>query len=289
MPRWPIDLMHGVNDGLAVGADVLDAAVEIEDPVERLGRRRDVVGLGAEHDDRRADAAQIDALAVGRDDTGSRELVADEQLVGDELHLLGVEEDMPAPPFLEFKVAGRFGVDLGIEIVLLGPIGVGRVEVLEIADEPRAVELAGAEIAHQRGEPGAAEQAAGIAHGIFAVHAGPIGERRAGNDDRTEQLGPLGGDHHHRPACLAIADHRRLAVGLGVKGDDALEKRRLGHHDVLDRLARDRLGQEADEVAGMACLEGHADFALRLEPADARSVTGARIDDDEGPLLVVRP
>ena len=48
-----------------------------------------------------------------------------------------------------------------------------------------------------------------------------------------------------------------------------------------------RLGQEADEVAGMAGLEGHADFALRLEAADARAVAGARIDDDEWPLLVI--
>ena len=78
-----------------------------------------------------------------------------------------------------------------------------------------------------------------------------------------------------------------LPSAPGVKRDDVLKKRRLGHHDVLDSLAWDRLGKEADEVAGMACLEGHADFALRLEPADARSVAGARIDDDERPLLVI--
>ena len=143
---------------------------------------------------------------------------------------------MPAPPFLEFEVAGSFGVDLGIEIVLLGPVGVGGVEVLEIADEPGAVELAGAEIAHQRREPSASKQAAGIAHGIFAVHAGPIGERRAGNDDRTKKLGPLGGDHHHRPAGLAIADDRRLAVGFRVERDHALKKGGLSAHDVLNGL-----------------------------------------------------
>jgi hypothetical protein len=66
------------------------------------------------------------------------------------LHLLGVEQDMPAPPFFELEVAGRFGVDLGIKIVLLGPVSVGGVEILEIADKPGAVEFAGAEIAHQR-------------------------------------------------------------------------------------------------------------------------------------------
>ena len=43
------------------------------------------------------------------------------------------------------------------------------------------------------------------------------------------------------------------------------------------------LGQETDEVAGMPGLEGDADFAVRLEAADARAVPGARIDDDKGP------
>ena len=57
--------------------------------------------------------------------------------------------------------------------------------------------------------------------------------------------------------------------------------------DVLNGLTRDGLGQEADEVAGMAGLKGHADLALRLEAADAGAVAGAWIDDDERPLLVI--
>src|SRR5262249_55124632 len=46
-----------------------------------------------------------------------------------------------------------------------------------------------------------------------------------------------------------------------------------------------RIRQEADEVAGMPCLEGDADFAISLEAPDARTVASARIDDDEGALL----
>src|SRR5215468_10353042 len=145
-------LMHGVDDGLSPGTNVVDATVEIENPAKRLGGRRDVVCFGAKHDDRRADAAQINGLTVCRNDTGSSELVADEQLIGDELHLFGVEQDMAAPPLLKFEVAGGFGVDLGVEIVLLGPIGVGRVEVLEVADEPRTIAIAGTEIAYHSGE-----------------------------------------------------------------------------------------------------------------------------------------
>ena len=89
--------------------------------------------------------------------------------------------------------------------------------------------------------------------------------------------------HHDRPAGLAIADHAGLAVGLGMQRDDLFEKDRLGARDVLDRLAGHRLGQEADEVAGMAGLERDADLAVGLEAADAGAVAGARIDDDERP------
>ena len=101
------------------------------------------------------------------------ELVADEQLIGDELHFLGVEQYMPAPPLLEFEIARRLGVDLGIEVVVLRPEGVGRVEVLEVRHEPRAVELAVAEIAHQCGEPSAAQQAASVAHRVLPAARQP--------------------------------------------------------------------------------------------------------------------
>ena len=39
---------------------------------------------------------------------------------------------VPAPPLLEFEIAGCLTVDLGIEVVVLRPEGVGRVEVLEV-------------------------------------------------------------------------------------------------------------------------------------------------------------
>src|SRR5262249_31803396 len=89
----------------------------------------------------------------------------------DELHLLGVELDVTAPPALEAEIAWRLRVDLGIEVVLLGPQRVGGVLVLEILHQPGAVELAVAEIARERGQPAAAQEAAAVAHGILAVHA----------------------------------------------------------------------------------------------------------------------
>ena len=61
----------------------------------------------------------------------------------------GGEQHRAAPPFLEFEIAGSLGIDLGIEVVRLLPIGVGRMQRLEIRDQMRAVENAVAEIARQ--------------------------------------------------------------------------------------------------------------------------------------------
>ena len=77
-----------------------------------------------------------------------------------------------------------------------------------------------------------------------------------------------------------------LAVGVGMQLDHPLEERRLGSHDVLDRLPRHRLGQEADEITRMAGPHRDADLAVGLEPAD-RPMAGTRVDDDERPLLLI--
>ena len=67
--------------------------------------------------------------------------------------------------------------------------------------------------------------------------------------------------------------------------DHALEKRRFGSRDVFDRLARNRLRPKADEVTRMARTQGDADLAVRFEAADARSMSRARVNDNEGPLF----
>ena len=279
--------VNAVDDGLAVGADVVDAAVEVENPAQRLLRWRDVVALGAEADDRRGDVAQVDPDPVAGHDLGRGELVADEQVVDDPLHLLGIEEDVAAPPFLEAEIARALGVDLGVELVLLAPKGVGRVHVLEILDQGRAVEDAMAQIARECRQPAATIEPTRIAHRVLAVHAGPIGQRRTRDDHRAEQLGPDGGHQHDGPAALAVADHHGLAVGVGMQLDHPLEERRLGSHDVLDRLPRHRLGQEAYEVTRMAGPHRDADLAVGLEPADPRPMPGTRVDHDERPLLLI--
>ena len=179
------------------------------------------------------------------------------------------------------------GVDLRIEVVELGPVGIRGIEVLEIVDEVGAVELAVAEIPGERREPGAAEQASGVAQRILAADAGPIRERRAGEQDRADEIRGERGEHHQRPAALAIADHERFVVRVRMQLAQLAHERDLGRAHRFDGLARQRLREEHDEVARMPRLERDADLAVDLEAADARAVTGARIDHHEGALVRV--
>ena len=55
--------------------------------------------------------------------------------------------------------------------MVLLPQRVRRIEVLEVLDEVRAVELAAAKIARQQRHPGAAGEAARVAHRVVAVVA----------------------------------------------------------------------------------------------------------------------
>ena len=104
--------VNRVDDRLPVGPDLIDVGVEIENPVQRLLRRRDIVALGAEYQDRRSDIAQIDRLAVRHLDPAGGEIVADEEFIDDELDLLGIQIDMSTPPAFEFEVSLGLGIDL---------------------------------------------------------------------------------------------------------------------------------------------------------------------------------
>ena len=116
------------------------------------------------------------------------------------------------------------------------------------------------------------------------MRARPVGQRRAGDHDRADQIRPDGAHHHDLPAGLAVADQARLAlrfrVQLGNLGDEA----RLGAANVLDGLTWNRVLQEADEVTGMPGLQHLADLALMLHPANARPLPGTRIENDERTL-----
>src|SRR6185312_10177742 len=102
--------VHRVDDGLAIMPDFVDVLIQVEDPPQGLLRWRDIVAVGTEYDDRRADFSDIDYLAIRGFDAACGQIVADEQFVNDELYFLGVEIDVAAPPALEFEIAVRFGV-----------------------------------------------------------------------------------------------------------------------------------------------------------------------------------
>src|SRR5262245_9189033 len=96
--------MDRIDDRLSIRADVIDAVVEIENPSKRLLWRSDVVALRAEHDDRRTDVAQVDRCSIRRFDTPTSQIVADKQLIDDELDFLLVQVDVAAPPLFRCQV-----------------------------------------------------------------------------------------------------------------------------------------------------------------------------------------
>ena len=130
--------------------------------------------------------------------------------------------------------------------------------------------LPGAEIARQKGGPSAAQHAAGIAHRVLAVVAGPVRHGRAVDHDRADEVGLEGADEHGGPAALAVADHDRLAGIRMALADDA-QKLRLGARDIREGLARQRIREEDHEVDRMPGLQRHADLRVLLEAADARA------------------
>ena len=93
---------------------------------------------------------------------------------------------------------------------------------------------------------------------------------------------------HDLPARLAIADQAGLALRRRVPGGHLRDEPRFGVADVLDGLARHRLRQKSDEIAGMSRGKGDADLAVMLHAADAGAVAGAGIEHDEGALARIR-
>src|SRR5580658_10486769 len=64
--------------------------------------------------------------------------------------------------------------------------------------------------------------------------------------------------------------------------DNLFDEGALGPGDILDSLSRHGIRHEPDEIAGMAGFHRDADLAVRLETADARTMAGAWIDNNEG-------
>src|SRR5262245_37530899 len=284
MPCLRVD---AVDDGLIVGDQVVFRSVDLGDPTERLRRRTDVVAPGTENDDRRSNTLQVDDFTRRQSDATGCELVTDKQLLGDELDFLAVEQRVASPPFLERQETLGLSIYFGPHIVELGPEGVGWIQIFKALDKKGAVKDAVADIAGERYEPAPSQHPADVAHRIQAVPAIPIGERRADRHNRPWQVGANCSETENGPARLAIANYaglariRRMPLGYGF------DEGRLRTTHVFNRLTFHRVRQEPDEIARMAGRERDSDLAITLHPADAGTVSGTRIDDDEGARCLV--
>src|SRR5262245_58297556 len=98
-------LMDRVDNGLSIGSDLVNILIQIEDPVERLRGRRDVVALRAKHHDWGSDIAKVHSNAFACLDCALGKMIANEQLIDNEWYLVGVEVDVAAPPAFEAKIA----------------------------------------------------------------------------------------------------------------------------------------------------------------------------------------
>jgi len=168
-----------VDDALPRFFESLCALVDGRDPAQRLVRRRDVVAVGGEDDERIANARQVsNAMRVDLD-LSLLKPVADEQVLDDGDHLLAAQPIEAVPPPLEVEKPLLLGVDVREEIGVLIPNGRLRLQTLEVLCQPGAIEAIEPEVCEVVRQPNAAHEAGGNAHGINPWLAGPIGERRA--------------------------------------------------------------------------------------------------------------
>ena len=214
------------------------------------------------------------------------ELVADEQLLDDPVHLLLVEELVGAPPLFELEEALALLLRRGEDIVILAEIVAARVGHFETGDHIGPVVLAVAQVRKKKRRQPSSHHAAVVAQRIFAELAGPGGDRRAVDDDRPGDLGIAGGHDHGRPAALAIAHDDGLRR-LRMPPADFRDEFRLGMHHVSQGLPRLGMLAEHHEIHGVAVMQRDADLAVGPEAADSGAETRARFDDHEGALPFV--
>ncbi len=283
----PDVLVQKSDDHLSARLDLLGRAVDVGHPVERLLRWRDVVAHRREEHNRRPDVAQVKGLSA-RALRARPQLVADEEIAGDPLDLFAVHEVEAAPPALELEEARWLGVDVRVQVVVLVPERVRRIQVLEVLDEVGAIEDAGTHVGGERGQPRAAQHAARVAHRVvaraFLESAAPIRHRRAVDDDRAGILRVGSRQHHRRPAALAVADDHGLRARR-VQLAHLLHELLFGMAHVEQRLPRLGIAEEDHEVDRVSGAQRDADLRVVLEAADARAVAGTRIDDHVRPQL----
>ena len=145
-------VVQHVDDGSPRSCNGTIVAPGVDDPVQRLRRRRDVVTPGSEDHDRRGDVAQVDGMVADHHRAASQ-TVADKQVFHNGFDLAACHAEETTPPALELEKALGLGVHAGPQVVVLVPPGVGRIEFLEILHQVHTVKSVHTQISCQRCQP----------------------------------------------------------------------------------------------------------------------------------------
>src|SRR4051794_5187121 len=154
--------------------------------------RRDVVAVGCKDHKRVCNATQIDMATLTDLDLPQLEAVAHKQVLDNGDDLFPAQEIEAVPPALELQEPLPLAVDVSEEVGVLLPHGLG-LQVLEVLNEPSAVEPSHAEVREEVNEPRAAAKAAGDPHRIDPGLTGPVRQRGAVEHRRSDQAGAVGG------------------------------------------------------------------------------------------------
>ena len=142
-------VVNHINDALAAHADFVLVAVGIDDPVQRLLRRRDVVAPAGKHDDGRANRLEIEVAPRLQLRLSTGQAVADKNLLDDPADFGFVVEVVAAPPALEFEERVAVFIDTGVQVVVFAEVVAAGIELFKVAHQMRAVKFAVAEVGHQ--------------------------------------------------------------------------------------------------------------------------------------------
>ena len=161
----------------------------------------------------------------------------------------------PPHHFSNSRKRARSVSTLRVEVVELGPVGVRGIEALEVVDEVGAVELAVPEVAGQRGQPGAAEQAARCSASGSCPRRRPSrrsASRRAGSGPTSWGASAASIMSAQPPWQLPMTNGLPSACGCSSLTFCRNAISAAAHR--FDGLARHRLGKEHHEIARMAVL-----------------------------------
>ena len=284
--KMPYLRMDHIDDALPANADFLDIRVAISNPVQRLLRRRDIIAVAREDNDRCAHILDVNGAARFKLRHITHQSVAHKYFANNPADLFLIQTEETTPPALKFKEAIPFRVDLGEKVIVFLEVVSAGILCFKIHDKVRAVENTTTNVGQHHWNPGAAADAGCVAHRVLANLAGPRCNRGAIQHDRPSQVWIGSGKQQGCPTALAIADDHGF-WRLRMQACDLAHKFCLGARYIRQRLAWDRVPSERDEINGVASSQGYANLAVILETADASTMPRTRINNDVGALRFI--